>query len=577
VLTDYYDNDAAANPTNMLDAPPLTTVPEMKEFLYSIDQVFLDPLTPSELEAASGSAASILENVDVKTQDIVDLLQNDKALEAAFSRLTDQVEYKDFWTRYFVRLEEEDALTQAYQTYSKLQKQEAHRTERETAGNALQSVTSFLGGAVKRLIQETNDDGDDDDDDINEGHDQNEKGDDVESSQRKTGGPLSFFQVTGRPPFVLNTAVSDDDEEELDPLGWDDDDDDRSDEDGKNGPEGDEDEGKEGQIEFKDAEKESLQEELAQAITERDMLHKTVEMQTEEIKKLREGVASKDESKQVEAFKMQLFEKDSELAALRARMDDDQDRAEPEINNEELVSLRREVEVLRTQLAERDSEILRLKEDIVTAAGDVVDDNSAELRERLDNALSEMMLQKAALETLTGEKKNLLEQLESMKSSMERVLAESNALRKAQKELGGESTAQLAAMQLELSDTKSRLENLTSENQSLQSAMHDAKAMLASAEGMQRSAQITLDAKEQELGEVRQSLATAKAELESKRREVSTAAVTTAQATQPSSPGSSSTGVKIPSPPEVLEPVQPEVPEPEVKSDDDDGSDWGEW
>ena len=606
---DTNDNEQDPNASYDLSLPPrVTTIPEMKEFLYSVDHVFLDSLTPEELEAVDGggdvahsssSLALILEkDVDSKTQDIVSLLQEDTLLEATFSRLTDQVEYKDFWIRYFVRLDQEESITRTYEIYypkqiQLLQQQhqqlqddnEATRRrghEMDTAGKALKSVTSFLGGAVKRLIQEEQIE--DDIDDIQ--HDnKNEKG----KSAVGGGGPLSFFQVSGRPPFVLNTAVSDvdgevEDEEDDDQLGWDDDDDDDDDDDGNIGAQNDED--RDGQIEFKDAEKERLQEELEQAMAERDMLHKTVEMQTEELKKLKEGVASRDESKQVDALKMSIFEKDSELAALRARLQDDQDRTEADHGNEEeLVTLRRETEELKTRLSARDSEITRLEKQIEAAAdkadvstdGDGRDDRFAELQEQLENALSESTSHKSALDALTGVKESLLEQLDSMKSAMERVLAESNALRKAQLDSGNESAAQLAAVQKELLVTKSELERLTSENQHLHKEIEESKATLSSVQAMQKSTQAAVDAKEKELTEVQTLLEEAMSQVESKRTESANTIIATSHAMRPSSPGSSSTGVRVPSPVIDPEPIPPRDDELAPKSDDDDASDWGDW
>ena len=606
---DTNDNEQDPNVSYDLSLPPrVTTIPEMKEFLYSVDHVFLDSLTPEELEAVDGggdaapsssSLALILEkDVDSKTQDIVSLLQEDTLLEATFSRLTDQVEYKDFWIRYFVRLDQEESITRTYEIYYPKQiqlLQEQHQQlhddneatrrrghEMDTAGKALKSVTSFFGGAVKRLIQEEQNE--DDIDDVQ--HDnKNEKG----KSAVGGGGPLSFFQVSGRPPFVLNTAVSDvdgedEDEEDDDQLGWDDDDDDDDDDDGNVEAQNDED--RDGQIEFKDAEKERLQEELEQAMAERDMLHKTVEMQTEELKKLKEGVASRDESKQVDALKMSIFEKDSELAALRARLQDDQDRTEADHGNEEeLVTLRRETEELKTRLSARDSEITRLEKQIEAAAdkadvstdGDGRDDRFAELQEQLENALCESTSHKSALDALTGVKESLLEQLDSMKSAMERVLAESNALRKAQLDSGNESAAQLAAVQKELLVTKSELERLTSENQHLRKEIEESKATLSSVQAMQKSTQAAVDAKEKELTEVQTLLEEAMSQVESKRTESANTILATSHVMRPSSPGSSSTGVRVPSPVIDPEPIPPRDDELAPKSDDDDASDWGDW
>merc|ERR1712161_38483 len=124
----------------------------------------------------------------------------------------------------------------------------------------------------------------------------------------------------------------------------DDDDDDEDDDAADNKDDTDTDNGNDDQgettVEFKDAEKETLLDELEQARAERDSLQKTVEMQTEELQSIMAAATAPTPTPVVidgelggnnadsdpgtsQRLQMQLFEKDSELAALRARLEDD--------------------------------------------------------------------------------------------------------------------------------------------------------------------------------------------------------------------------------------------------------------
>lgn len=557
-----------------MDDPPLHNVEDIREYLYQVDRVFLDPMTPEELLLVQ----DLTENLDAKTQEIADLLQNDEELETTFSRLTDQVEYRDFWLRYFVRLDEEASLRQTYQKYYPIKLQEDRQAEFERAGNALKSVTSFLGGAVKRIIQDSDDEN-------------SQEGDFVQGSSTKVkaSSGMGFFQGTRRPPFVMNTAVSEDDEDEdasdgeEEELGWDDEDDEVE------GEVQEEDDDKDGQIEFKDAEKERLQKALEQAMTERDLLHKTVEMQTEEIKKLREGVASKDESKQVEALKMQLFEKESELAAWRARLDDDEDKADGEDLAGDVARLQSELGDLKGRLSERDIEISRLRTELEShvcsparaTESYISEDSSAELQSQLDTALTTASSQKALLQSLEADKVELQEQIVSMKNSMEKILSESNALRKSQQaklEAEGQSQSQLSQVQQQLESAEAHIEAIKSENQELRAALEQGELDRKSIVDAQKKTTDELALKTRELKEALHEMVSIKKELETSKEALQKALTASAQQpVRPSSPGSSSTGVKLNIPPVDPVPLEPVVTKLDANTDDDDDSDWGDW
>jgi hypothetical protein len=295
----------------VIEQPPqlAPTDDEKRAFLYTCHGVFLDELllllppdttitttttstdddddeTVANTKQSSSAAALWLKEFDIdhQTDEISKLLHDHpQTLGHTLSELMDQVEYPEFWKRYFYRLADErlDATYDEY--YYKQQQQEVAAAEADSyknkgAGAALTSMSNFFGGAVKRLVEESgDDDGDDGDDDENN-----------KDSTTATSA-LNFFGGGGRPPFVLNTAVSedDDDDEEEEELGWDDEDEDDDDDNENRNDDDNEDDDHDHQIEFKDAEKERMQEELAQAMAERDLLHTTVEMQTQELQKLK--------------------------------------------------------------------------------------------------------------------------------------------------------------------------------------------------------------------------------------------------------------------------------------------------
>ena len=223
-------------------------------------------------------------SVEARTEEIAKLLEdNPETLKLVFEALVPtKVTYEEFWQRYFYRCDEE-------RINAEIEEEEKRMTaSRAEAFKSISAVGSILGGAVKAVSASL-----------------------TEEDKKDGTGETGFFRASKRPPFVLNTAVSegeDDEEEEEEELGWDDDEDD-----GDDAADG-------GQIEFNDVATENLQEQLKLAVEERDQLHQTVEMQKKELASLKTAGA---ESSEIDKLKTQLFEKESEVAALRASMLDD--------------------------------------------------------------------------------------------------------------------------------------------------------------------------------------------------------------------------------------------------------------
>ena len=279
-------------------------------------------------------------DIDSKTNDIAKLLeQHPDTLRVRFEELaTEEISYAQFWQRYFYRCNEERAAADRER-----EEQEASEARAQALAGSISTVRGFFGGAVKAVSQAVEGTG-------------GAGSDPVPPSSpflgttdaSGTGGALSFFG--GRPPFVMNTAVDDDDdddgdddddvnnsreievEEEVDEdeeeeLGWDDDDDDDDD--------GADDDGDE-EINFSgdSFEVNKLKDQLKVIEEERNQLQATVELQQKELKAVRTGEPLSSENstivKEMDGLKMKLFEKDSELGALKASLEDTHDETRNE-------------------------------------------------------------------------------------------------------------------------------------------------------------------------------------------------------------------------------------------------------
>mmetsp|Transcript_29428 Transcript_29428/g.71012 ORF Transcript_29428/g.71012 Transcript_29428/m.71012 type:complete len:285 (+) Transcript_29428:3446-4300(+) len=172
------------------------------------------------------------------------------------------------------------------------------------------------------------------------------------------------------------------------------------------------------------------------------MLHKTVEMQAEEIKKLQEAtrpelVTGGDEEKQVDLMKMQLFEKDSELAALRAQVEDlkqekeeiktsqsmesqDFDDAEVERLNGTVDELK--MQVLKLEAGAEKANSLQTKLEETKAARDSLQSELASLQQMSQDTSKE---KDQATQTLLNEKDAEISQLQQDLSDLQVKVATS--------------------------------------------------------------------------------------------------------------------------------------------------------
>ena len=388
-----------------------------------------EDLDPAELERISAFLGSF--DLETKTDDVCAVLEAyPNTVKVHFETLVPTVvKYEHFWKRYYYRCDER----RVKQTWD--DESERARVARQVAiSGGIAGVKMLFGGAVKALgsvgmAKQP----------PSSGSGTYKKYQTEMEQQRMTGvtgvGGLgaSLFGTGNRPPFVMNTVVSDDDiknenveEEEEEELGWSDDDDD-DDEDEYDDESGDAD-GSRGleqisvseQIDFTSASDKNilvdLRNEVVQLEGEGDQLKQTVEMQAKEIAELRRGVQSQETtdagsessfSDELEELKMKLFEKDSELAALRASIDDNDEqendvtaeRSANDINLEhelkltknELTKTKEEVSVLRVQLDEG-------KKDLET-----VQQTANNLASKLDAAEAKISKSTARAETLQAD------------------------------------------------------------------------------------------------------------------------------------------------------------------------------
>jgi len=512
-------------------------------------------------------------DVASKTDVITQLLEENGKLKAMFSKLattSDEheehvvvVTYAEFWTRYFYRIGgDETRLVETYRIYfnknyvMQLQRQQQQLQQQQQQQQATLStnmsglsagVSSFFGGVVDRLTTES--DHTTNDGDRQHANDANSYVDEsmdpqgntrAGSSYERTDFPdvsvgpatqsaLNFLsKVTnavgngGRPPFVMNTAVSDTDDEDYEDdngngrsgesddgdeseeeLGWDDDDDDydvedddaADNKDDTDNGNGNDDEG-ETTVEFKDAEKETLLDELEQARAERDSLQKTVEMQTEELQsimaasatataptpvvvdgELLGGTTADSDPGTTQRLQMQLFEKDSELAALRARLEDE--NQDDDTNNNKAAATatqqqqEEEISKLNILLVAKDNELNGLRTGIAQQRKEQHNNpNNDDSNHNQEEALQLVTSLHAAKVILLEEKETeidlLRSQVESANSKLQKICDDQLQTTTEKEELH-------LLMQSEIDALQQEIVQHTSAQQQQQVQVHDGK------------------------------------------------------------------------------------------------------
>jgi murein DD-endopeptidase MepM/ murein hydrolase activator NlpD len=368
-------------------------------------------------------------SIEARTDEIGKLLElYPDSLKVQFETLVPtDVPYNDFWERHFYRCDEE-RIRDTWEAEEQREMEQRQRAVSQTIG----SVTGFLGGAVKNLTATLSEDNQD------------------RPFPRLTSMTKNQAEKAGlfgsRPPFVRNTAVDEsvdeDDEDEEEELGWDDEDDDLDESFDRDEVEDeDDDEGDDEQIEFNDAATEKLQEQLKQALEERDQLHATVEMQSQEIATLKQTSPDlqPDEAAHelIKTLKMQLFEKDSELAALRSSMLDDS-RVQPNTagensDNEMVAKLEKKIADMSEAACANEKEMAALQAALESVRGELAQarGQAEQKQEALETTLAESSLLQSKLESLETMRSESVEagiKEASFKNEMETLRSEHAAM-----------------------------------------------------------------------------------------------------------------------------------------------------
>lgn len=237
--------------------------------------------------------------IESRTEDISHILERHESTKAFFENLVPtEVSYNQFWIRYFYRCD--PVRIEEIWRAEEEEREKRRQARAEAIRGGITSVKNLFGG-VGNVVRDAV---------SNTVIPQNSSSDN--SGQGLTGSLLSG----GRPPFVMNTAVSDDEEEEEE-LGWDSDEDDEDYED---------DEEEECEYEEGPTEDEivfsSSPTNNAIMDEERNQLQETIEMQKKEIAHLNEKIKVNPDLAKLDTLEMALFEKDAEIAALKANIDD---------------------------------------------------------------------------------------------------------------------------------------------------------------------------------------------------------------------------------------------------------------
>jgi len=431
-LGDDVDTDIAEDkPDEAMPSPPeLTEEQEQKAGIALDGDDSSTEISEEDDDEEYKEVRAFLANFDIesKTDDIAAVLERyPDTVKVNFENLVPTaVAYEQFWQRYYYRCDEGRVVRawEAEQERARIARQEAISAGVASVKNL---GNSLFGGAVRALGNVSQvvappsaaagsaaapaSSGSSAYEKFQAEFKEQQRAEAVAASggSGSSGGVAAgigsaIFGTSGRPPFVMNTAQDDDEyeegsvvgsEEDEEELGWSDDDDDLDDleeevevEDMEKVAGNDEDDTEE-QIEFAPAnteEAERLQSLLSTTEEERDQLHQTIELQRKEIEKLREAVpapptdaADGDSVDEIEKLKLQIFEKDSELAAMRASAMDSSHWVESPTKDKGVDSSRvdaSELEEIQQELAEKNNEIADLKKQVANLTFEAKQNNA---------------------------------------------------------------------------------------------------------------------------------------------------------------------------------------------------------
>lgn len=393
--------------------------------------------------------------IESKTNDIGEILaKNPDTIGLLFEDLVPvTVTYEQFWQRYYYRCDPE-----RIQLEWELERERVKKERKEFIDKGKNTVKNLFGGALKVIkgtaVNQVSNDAGQENESIYEKyqaeleqkrkalqeasslgiHDQNQ---DNSTKVKSTGGFGALF-ANVRPPFVMNTAVDEeeddinsqddvntsdldadteddaDQEQEEEDFGWGSDEDEISVEDEETD---DFTEGTEEVVFSSNTLEETqtvqqLQLELVAALEKNKSLEKIVRDQQEQLRVKSEAENDSNIQSELEKLKLELFRKDSELAAVKASLEEIEDDKRHEQN----VELKR----LRSELQRKDLQLEKFQETFREADA-MQDEEDAKDNEMLAEALDTITALQSELES---SKHEAGQELSQMRDQYEDQIAE---------------------------------------------------------------------------------------------------------------------------------------------------------
>jgi len=381
-----------------------------------------------------------------KSQEIGKILmeQADSTGKHFDSLVPNAVTYEQFWQRYFFRCDP-DRIEREWDE----EEEKARRERQEMIDKGKQKVQNLFGGALKAITGDAGATGGGTKEEniyekyqaeLKEKRRALQEGSAIDVQVTKKIGGIGGLFGRVRPPFVMNTAVDDEEdeivstqgevsqsddasEEEDDDFGWGSDDDDDENDDNDNlsdGSENDaESEGTE-EVTFSEhagtstsPELEKLRAELLKALALKDELQQTLQQQDQHLRSDGTQTEAAEDDSEVERLKLALFEKSSELSALKASIEDA--KGEDDGINQLVIRLKdqgAEIERMRSDLVRKDEQYGALRENLKKAEA-LQDEEDAKDNDILGEALETINTLQAELEETKTDAGREFEEMEN--------------------------------------------------------------------------------------------------------------------------------------------------------------------
>jgi len=462
------------------------------------------------------------------------------------------VTYEQFWQRYYFRCDPSRVQAELDEENERLRQQ-----RQEMLDKGKNTVKNLFGGALNviKIGQETADQGKEES--IYEKYQaelaakQRALGEtNVEDEKQESSTGFGALFRSARPPFVMNTAVDDDDDEDADDadqeeseLEDDEDEDEEIDDFGWGSDDDDE--------EFSDEEVDDDESEVSEEVvfdTPASGVTQPNPSESKEMEELRDQLAKalqvKDEfqskSDELEKLKLSLFEKDSELAAMKASLAEaTEDSVNTSAFGARLDSQSAEMELLKSSLVEKTEQLENIKKNLsktqVLQEEEDATDNAmlAEAFETITSLQTELesantatqeLLEKQKLESeaeLNGLREEIQERVAkeddiarahaSAEETIASLQAQIEEIRINSINTESSRSAECEMLQNELTEAKETITSLQSEFEAVKTDLVNAQA-LASASDSQES--------DTALAEAQKTISMLKSELEKSQREL---------------------------------------------------------